>query len=133
MNLQPMIGASGLLLGRPPPGPADLGGLAQGSCPGPPSASTCPAGPRRTQEDQLVEKPEGSFLVRGSRDAARGDFCLSARFAGEEKDELEFGAGDVIEVVECSDPVWWRGRLGGRTGLFPSNYTEPLRGGGVIG
>ncbi|XP_077936009.1 GRB2-related adapter protein 2b [Gasterosteus aculeatus] len=47
-------------------------------------------------------------------------------FAAEEKDELEFGAGDVIEVVEWSDPVWWRGRLGRRTGLFPSNYTEPL-------
>ncbi|XP_031418065.1 GRB2-related adapter protein 2b [Clupea harengus] len=47
-------------------------------------------------------------------------------FSAEEKDELDFGSGDVIEVLDQTDPSWWRGRLRGREGLFPSNYTTPL-------
>ncbi|XP_029913952.1 GRB2-related adapter protein 2b isoform X2 [Myripristis murdjan] len=44
-------------------------------------------------------------------------------FRAEERDELDFSAGDIIEVLEKSDPAWWRGQLRGKTGLFPSNYT----------
>ncbi|KAK5873364.1 hypothetical protein PBY51_018412 [Eleginops maclovinus] len=47
-------------------------------------------------------------------------------FLAEESDELEFQAGDVILVLDSSDPAWWRGSLGGRTGLFPSNHTTPI-------
>ncbi|KAK6300752.1 hypothetical protein J4Q44_G00288500 [Coregonus suidteri] len=47
-------------------------------------------------------------------------------FNAEEKDELSLKAGDIIEVLECSDMSWWKGRLRGRTGLFPSNYTNPV-------
>uniref|UniRef100_UPI003AABD53E growth factor receptor-bound protein 2-like n=1 Tax=Centroberyx gerrardi TaxID=166262 RepID=UPI003AABD53E len=47
-------------------------------------------------------------------------------FHAEEKDELAFSAGDVIEVLEHSDPSWWKGRLRSKTGLFPSNYTKPV-------
>ncbi|XP_068460340.1 growth factor receptor-bound protein 2-like [Clinocottus analis] len=47
-------------------------------------------------------------------------------FHAEETDELAFDVGDVISVLECSDPAWWSGRVGGRTGLFPSNYTRPV-------
>ncbi|XP_071391165.1 GRB2-related adapter protein 2b isoform X2 [Centroberyx affinis] len=47
-------------------------------------------------------------------------------FHAEEKDELAFSAGDVIEVLERSDPSWWKGQLRGKTGLFPSNYTKPV-------
>lgn len=47
-------------------------------------------------------------------------------FTAEESDELPFGAGDIIDVLDRSDPSWWSGRLRGRSGLFPANYTEPL-------
>ncbi|XP_072298253.1 GRB2-related adapter protein 2a [Eucyclogobius newberryi] len=47
-------------------------------------------------------------------------------FTAEEDDELEFRAGDVIEVLDRSDPSWWKGRLRGKSGLFPANYTEQL-------
>ncbi|XP_063064042.1 growth factor receptor-bound protein 2-like [Engraulis encrasicolus] len=47
-------------------------------------------------------------------------------FSAEEKDELDFSSGDVIEVLDQTDPAWWRGRLRGREGLFPSNYTTAL-------
>ncbi|KAG7222500.1 hypothetical protein INR49_004573 [Caranx melampygus] len=47
-------------------------------------------------------------------------------FHAEDTDELEFKAGDIIEVLECPDQAWWRGRLRGKTGLFPTNYTKPI-------
>uniref|UniRef100_A0A3B4ACQ6 Osteoclast-stimulating factor 1 n=1 Tax=Periophthalmus magnuspinnatus TaxID=409849 RepID=A0A3B4ACQ6_9GOBI len=47
-------------------------------------------------------------------------------FTAEEEDELEFRAGDIIEVLDRNDPSWWRGKLRGKSGLFPANYTEQL-------
>ncbi|XP_008327360.1 GRB2-related adapter protein 2a isoform X2 [Cynoglossus semilaevis] len=44
-------------------------------------------------------------------------------FMAEEDDELSFCAGDVIDVLDCSDASWWKGQLQGRSGLFPANYT----------
>lgn len=47
-------------------------------------------------------------------------------FTAEEDDELGFCAGDVIEVVDRSDASWWKGKLRGKSGLFPANYTMLL-------
>lgn len=47
-------------------------------------------------------------------------------FTAEEDDELGFIAGDIIEVLDRSDASWWRGRLRGKSGLFPANYTIQL-------
>ncbi|CAN9505974.1 unnamed protein product [Ophioblennius macclurei] len=47
-------------------------------------------------------------------------------FTAEEGDELGFSAGEIIEVLDRSDASWWRGRLRGRSGLFPANYTMLL-------
>ncbi|XP_029016872.1 GRB2-related adapter protein 2-like [Betta splendens] len=47
-------------------------------------------------------------------------------FHAEEADELEFRAGDVIQVLDRSGPDWWKGQLRGRTGLFPSNHTTVM-------
>ncbi|XP_066498279.1 GRB2-related adapter protein 2a [Hoplias malabaricus] len=44
-------------------------------------------------------------------------------FTAEEEDELGFNSGDIIEVLDRSDPSWWKGRLRGHIGLFPANYT----------
>ncbi|KAL4658090.1 GRB2-related adapter protein 2 [Arapaima gigas] len=47
-------------------------------------------------------------------------------FMAEEGDELGFSTGDIIEVLDSTDPSWWKGRLRGRIGLFPSNYIMPM-------
>uniref|UniRef100_A0A8C9W0P3 Osteoclast-stimulating factor 1 n=1 Tax=Scleropages formosus TaxID=113540 RepID=A0A8C9W0P3_SCLFO len=47
-------------------------------------------------------------------------------FKAEEDDELGFCVGEMIEVLDCSDPSWWKGRLRGKVGLFPNNYVESL-------
>ncbi|XP_060774801.1 GRB2-related adapter protein 2b [Neoarius graeffei] len=47
-------------------------------------------------------------------------------FIAEEQDELNFSAGDIIDVLDQSESFWWMGRLRGKTGLFPTNYITPL-------
>uniref|UniRef100_A0A673MCC1 Osteoclast-stimulating factor 1 n=1 Tax=Sinocyclocheilus rhinocerous TaxID=307959 RepID=A0A673MCC1_9TELE len=47
-------------------------------------------------------------------------------FTAEDADELNFHAGDIIEVLDQSDRFWWKGVLRGRNGLFPVNYTNPV-------
>ncbi|XP_032869236.1 periaxin-like [Amblyraja radiata] len=47
-------------------------------------------------------------------------------FAAEADDELEFKCGEIIEVLDTTDPSWWKGSLRGQVGLFPSNYVSSI-------
>ncbi|KAG2343720.1 hypothetical protein BDR05DRAFT_962839 [Suillus weaverae] len=50
-------------------------------------------------------------------------------FQPENEDEVDFHAGEPIEVIEKDDQYsdgWWQGRnLAGKIGLFPKSYTTP--------
>lgn len=46
-------------------------------------------------------------------------------YEAQSTDELSFHKGSVLTVVS-KDGDWWRGELNGETGLFPSNYVQPL-------
>ncbi|XP_031849550.1 uncharacterized protein LOC116434822 isoform X2 [Nomia melanderi] len=41
------------------------------------------------------------------------------------KDELTLIPGDSIEFLGEEEKGWWRGRLKGKTGVFPSNFVTP--------
>jgi len=42
-----------------------------------------------------------------------------------EENELTFGEGEVITLLEANESGWWKGRLAnGSEGLFPSNFVE---------
>jgi len=45
---------------------------------------------------------------------------------GQAEGDLSFRAGDKIELIERTESAedWWTGRLDGRTGIFPGNYTQ---------
>ncbi len=45
-------------------------------------------------------------------------------FAAQAEGDLEFKAGDRIELVERTDSTedWWTGRLNGQQGVFPGKY-----------
>ncbi|EIM90807.1 SH3-domain-containing protein [Stereum hirsutum FP-91666 SS1] len=45
---------------------------------------------------------------------------------GQDPNDLSFQAGDIIEIVTETNADWWTGKIGGRQGLFPSNYVEKL-------
>ncbi|XP_075570621.1 GRB2-related adapter protein 2 isoform X1 [Pelecanus crispus] len=47
-------------------------------------------------------------------------------FDAVEHDELGFRSGDILEVLDSSNPSWWKGRLRGELGLFPANYVTPV-------
>ncbi|XP_032502363.1 GRB2-related adapter protein 2 isoform X3 [Phocoena sinus] len=47
-------------------------------------------------------------------------------FEALEDDELGFHCGEVIEVLDSSNPSWWTGRLHNKLGLFPANYVAPM-------
>ncbi|CAM9372706.1 unnamed protein product, partial [Choristocarpus tenellus] len=44
-------------------------------------------------------------------------------YKAEDTDEIGFFRGDLIKVLSRNGG-WWRGTVGGKTGLFPSNYVE---------
>lgn len=41
-----------------------------------------------------------------------------------EPGDLSFAAGDLIEIVDETNADWWKGKVKGRQGLFPSSYVE---------
>lgn len=47
-------------------------------------------------------------------------------FDAENDDELSFKKGSVIVVVKKQHEGWWVGNCDGSTGVFPSNYVEPM-------
>lgn len=46
-------------------------------------------------------------------------------YKAQRADELSFGPGDLIQVVDFREGGWWLGVLNDTRGLFPSNYTQP--------
>ncbi|CAL8323717.1 unnamed protein product [Merluccius merluccius] len=49
------------------------------------------------------------------------------RFKAIEKDDLDFHPGDRIIVLDDSNEEWWRGKMGEKTGYFPTNYLIKVR------
>ncbi|ETW75827.1 hypothetical protein HETIRDRAFT_38024 [Heterobasidion irregulare TC 32-1] len=47
-------------------------------------------------------------------------------FKGQQGGDLSFNKGDVITITEKSDTTdtWWKGKAGGRVGIFPANFVE---------
>ncbi|RDL37062.1 SH3-domain-containing protein [Venustampulla echinocandica] len=47
-------------------------------------------------------------------------------FDADQPGDLAFKKGEYITVTKKTDSTndWWTGRIGGRTGIFPSNYVE---------
>ncbi|KAM7009020.1 GRB2-related adapter protein-like [Tautogolabrus adspersus] len=39
---------------------------------------------------------------------------------------LHFLRGDIIDLLDCSSHLSWRGRCRGRVGIFPPEYVQPL-------
>jgi len=48
-------------------------------------------------------------------------------FAAENETDLTFSEGDIINVLDDTDPSgWWKGEFNGYEGFFPCNYVERI-------
>lgn len=45
-------------------------------------------------------------------------------YESSEQGDLSFQQGDIV-VVTRKEGDWWTGMVGGKTGVFPSNYVKP--------
>ncbi|XP_063791005.1 GRB2-related adapter protein [Pseudophryne corroboree] len=67
-------------------------------------------------------------LLRDEEEKRKKQFVQAQfNFMSGKTGELSFQRGDVIEVMDSSDPNWWRGRIAGRIGLFPVNYVSQMQ------
>ena len=48
------------------------------------------------------------------------------------EDELNLKTGDTVVDIDKFDKDWWFGRVGARSGIFPSNYVEEIKWGTVM-
>lgn len=46
-------------------------------------------------------------------------------FSAQQRDDISFQKNDIITVIEKSGE-WWKGSIGGNSGMFPSNYVKKL-------
>ena len=53
------------------------------------------------------------------------DFVALYTYESPEAGDLTFDEGDVVMVTE-REGEWWRGCIGDRAGVFPSNYVRPV-------
>jgi len=47
----------------------------------------------------------------------------------EEPTDLGFVEGDVLDILDDSDPGWWEASMNGISGIIPSNYVHQLKEG----
>lgn len=64
------------------------------------------------------------FANKGA--AGPGQAIAKFTFDADQPGDLGFKKGDIITIVKRTenDTDWWTGRIGGREGIFPSNYVD---------
>lgn len=66
--------------------------------------------------------------VASSNGSAGGEkYTAVYTYAAQYEDELSFEAGETVTVVNKDEADWWKGECNGKSGVFPSNYVEPLK------
>lgn len=52
------------------------------------------------------------------------EYVAMYTYESSEQGDLSFQQGDIV-VVTRKEGDWWTGMVGGKTGVFPSNYVKP--------
>ncbi|KAM6953789.1 SH3 domain-containing kinase-binding protein 1 [Aplochiton taeniatus] len=93
------------------------------------------AGPKKTLKSDLANGSATPLSEPSVRPARKGEQIRKRRckaafsYAPQNEDELELKIGDVIEIIGEVEEGWWEGSLGGKTGMFPSNFTQDVQDG----
>lgn len=74
---------------------------------------------------RVLEPDDKNPVVLRDKTAAQNRRCKVIYSYRENKaDELTLAVGDVVEIFEEVEEGWWRGKLNGKVGVFPSNFVE---------
>jgi len=79
-------------------------------------------------EEHHEEQPEE---YAGGEEHAGGGGAGQCRalydYQGENEGDLSFAEGDIINLIDQSNPDgWWEGEINGRQGFFPSNFVQGI-------
>eukprot|EP00911_Craspedida_sp_UC1_P002320 UC1_evm1s1749 len=80
--------------------------------------AVAPAPVHQQQQAQPPRPPPAAAAPAGRTVSAAYDFTP------QEAGELAFRKGDIITVIDDSDPNWWKGQCHGEQGLFPATYVQ---------
>lgn len=93
--------------------------------------SAKPGGADYTYSDQKPTRPTAPKPVFKQRTGSLGQDQARAlfNFDADQEGDLDFRKGDVITIVKRTENMedWWTGRIGDRTGIFPSNYVQVMQ------
>jgi len=80
------------------------------------------------QEEEYQEEEHGEeeeYQEEATGEASYGTCKAVYAYQGEKEGDLSFNEGDIISILDESDPSgWWEGELNGVRGYFPSNFVE---------
>ncbi len=87
--------------------------------------------------ERKIEEDIDTEHIQTSQISSKSVFQVQAMYdyASDEPGDLEFGAGQIIDVSSTDDPGggWWTGMFenasGPLTGIFPSNFVQTITGG----
>ncbi|EAT47942.1 AAEL001009-PA, partial [Aedes aegypti] len=75
----------------------------------------------------LLYCPLITFVQCRDKTAAQNRRCKVIYSYQENKpDELTLAVGDIVEIFEEVEEGWWKGKLNGKIGVFPSNFVEVI-------
>lgn len=94
-----------------------------------------PSGPQSSSTTQSVENLEDTTGVQlrrgqGSRVSANNkkkECRVLFSYQPKHEDELKLEMDDVVDFVAEVEDGWWKGKLRGRVGVFPSNFVEMIK------
>ncbi|GHJ83801.1 hypothetical protein NliqN6_0203 [Naganishia liquefaciens] len=92
------------------------------SAPQPEQRNTTSTGP--SAQPYVARDPTPPPVLPSKATAARVRAIYP--FTTTERGELSFDKGDVIKVIDRMYDEWYTGAVGGRIGIFPVSYVEPL-------
>ncbi|CAG9818225.1 unnamed protein product, partial [Phaedon cochleariae] len=75
---------------------------------------------------RMLDK-DSSIVLRNKKDVSRIRQCrVVFSYNQNHEDELNLNVGDIIDILGEEEEGWWRGTLGEKKGVFPSNFVEEI-------
>lgn len=74
----------------------------------------------------LVSGPQVVYLCLLSQASVKAKALYA--YEGSNADELPFSEGDELNIIDRSDPDWWKAEQGGVVFIVPAAYLEAIDG-----